>query len=141
VARVRAHMPWRPGALELLHALRRAGVPRGLVTMSYRPLADAVVDALPAGTFQVVVTGEEVRRGKPDPEPYLTAAARLGVDPASCVVVEDSPSGVGSGLAAGCAVVAVPHEVPIAAAAGVTVVTSLTEVSVDRLGALVGAAR
>lgn len=140
-ARVRVHAPWRPGARELLDALCAAGVPRGLVTMSYRPLADAVLGALPPGTFQAVVTGDEVTHAKPDPEPYLTACDRLGVDPKGCVVVEDSPSGVGSGLAAGCAVLAVPHQVTIEPARGVAVVTSLTSVDVRRLESLLATAR
>jgi HAD superfamily hydrolase (TIGR01509 family) len=140
-ARVREHTPWRPGARELLDALQEAGVPRGLVTMSYRPLAEAVLAALPADTFQAVVTGDEVTRAKPDPEPYLTACDRLGVEPRGCVVVEDSPSGVGSGLAAGCAVIAVPHQVAIEPAAGLTIVTSLTALDVERLESLVATAR
>jgi sugar-phosphatase len=55
----------------------------------------------------VMVTGDEVERGKPDPEPYLTAARRTATDPANCVVVEDSPAGIASGKAAGMRVAAV----------------------------------
>jgi sugar-phosphatase len=55
----------------------------------------------------VFVTAEDVRRGKPDPEGYLLAAARLGVEPSKCVVVEDSPPGVAAGNAAGMVVVGV----------------------------------
>ena len=58
--------------------------------------------------------GEDVRRTKPDPEPYLLAAARLGVPPAGCVVLEDSPNGIAAARAAGCAVIAVPS-VPVPA--------------------------
>ena len=54
--------------------------------------------------FETVVTSADVRRGKPDPEPYLLAASRLGADPAACLVVEDSVNGVRSGKAAGCLV-------------------------------------
>src|SRR5690625_546171 len=71
---------WRPGARELLADLVNHEVPCALVTMSYSELADVVLDMLPAGTFDVVVTGDQVRRGKPHPEPYLLAASRLGVD-------------------------------------------------------------
>lgn len=137
VAAVSAEVPWQPGARALLAALGAAGVPCALVTMSYRRLADTVTAELPPGTFQQVVTGDEVVNGKPHPEPYLTAAAALGVDPARCVVVEDSPAGIESGLAAGATVVAVPHVAPLPAATRrLTVVSSLTELSPRRLGAL-----
>ena len=114
-------------------------MPLALVTMSYRRLADAVLADLPAATFAAVVTGDEVRRGKPHPEPYLTAAARLGVDPVDCVVVEDSPAGIASGLAAGSAVVAVPHVAPLPDDDAVTVVASLVELDPRTLGDLVRA--
>jgi HAD superfamily hydrolase (TIGR01509 family) len=134
VERVRAHPPFRPGARELLEACVRDGVPQALVTMSYTDLAAAVVDALPAGTFATVVTGDAVTHGKPHPEPYLTAAARLGVDPARCVAVEDSPPGVASATAAGCRVLAVPLHVPIGAAPGRSRVGDLRTLDVPALG-------
>jgi HAD superfamily hydrolase (TIGR01509 family) len=132
-----ADMPWRPGALDLLDALRSRGVPCALVTMSYRRLADAVLDRLAPGTFGAVVTGDQVLDGKPHPEAYLTAAEALGVDPARCVAIEDSQTGVASAEAAGCVVVGVPHHVPIPTAPGRTIVGSLTELSVDGLDELV----
>ena len=99
--------PLMGGVPELLQALDEAGVPQALVSSSYRVLVDAVL-AHGYGPFAVSISGDEVTHGKPHPEPYLTAAARLGVDPVSCVVLEDSSAGVLSGEAAGCAVVAVP---------------------------------
>ncbi|NAZ77976.1 HAD-IA family hydrolase, partial [Kineococcus sp. T13] len=106
--RLRGGVPWRPGARELLHAVRAAGIPTALVTMSFRGIAEEVVRSAGPGAFDVVVTGDEVVRGKPDPEAYLRAADLLGVDVRRCVVVEDSPPGVAAGTAAGAAVVAVP---------------------------------
>lgn len=97
----------RPGAVALLAAVNRAHVPVGLVSSSYRVLVNAVL-AGGFGPFTTTLAGDEVTRGKPDPEPYLVAAWRLGVDPDRCVVLEDSPAGVASGEQAGCAVVAVP---------------------------------
>ena len=79
IVKVHEHMPWRPGARELLTALKAEGVPSALVTMSWRSLADAVLGELPDGTFDVVVTGDEVSHGKPHPEPYRAAARLLGV--------------------------------------------------------------
>jgi HAD superfamily hydrolase (TIGR01509 family) len=130
-------MPWQLGARELLTEANAAGIPCGLVTMSYRRLADTVVAALEPGSFAVVVTGDQVLDGKPHPEAYLTAAAQLGVDPRRCVAIEDSPTGIASAEAAGCVVVAVPHHVPIAPAPTRTVVSSLTELTIARLDALV----
>jgi HAD superfamily hydrolase (TIGR01509 family) len=100
-------LPLQPGVGELLAAVAAAGVPQALVSSSYRVLVDAVLGH-GTGPFVTTLAGDEVVRGKPHPEPYLTAAARMGVDPAGCVVLEDSPAGVASGEAAGCAVVAVP---------------------------------
>ena len=104
-----------------------------LVTMSWRRLADALIESAPAGSFVASITGDEVRKGKPDPEPYLAAAAVLGVDPADCVAIEDSPTGVASALAAGCATLGVPHVVPVAAAPGLTLVESLVGVGLADL--------
>ncbi|MFM8528265.1 MAG: HAD family hydrolase [Ilumatobacteraceae bacterium] len=113
VAKVREEVPWRPGARELLTSLRAHDVPTGLVTMSWRRFSDEVVACLPPGSFATMVTGEEVSRGKPHPEPYLLAAERLGLDPGECIAIEDSPTGVRSALAAGCRVIGVPHVVDI----------------------------
>jgi len=104
---------FRPGAVELLQALNKEGVPCALVSASYRLMIDAVLPHLPGDLFSVIVAGDEVVRGKPHPEPYLTAARLLDVDPAECVVIEDSPGGTASGTAAGAFVVAVPQWVAI----------------------------
>ena len=143
VVTVRGSAPFRPGARELLLACVEAGIPNALVTMSWTSLSDAFLASLPQGTFAAVVTGDQVEHGKPHPEPYLTMAARLDVDPARCVVLEDSPTGVASGQAAGCAVVAVPS------VAGVTVqvqprtmvASSLKDVDLVMLRRVVGARR
>ena len=131
-------LPVRPGALELLAALADAGVPQALVSSSYRVLVDAAL-ATGLGPFALTIAGDEVAHGKPHPEPYRTAAARLGVDASRCVVLEDSPSGVASGEAAGCAVVAVPSVVGVVLepAPRRTVLSSLADVSVADLRELV----
>jgi HAD superfamily hydrolase (TIGR01509 family) len=137
VAEAERVMPWRPGALELLGALRAAGVPCAMVTMSYAELAATVAAQLPRDTFATVVSGDEVADGKPHPEAYLTAASRLGVDPRRCVAIEDSNTGVASAEAAGCVVVAVPHHVPIPPAPGRVQIASLADLSVADLDRLV----
>ena len=125
IVQVREHVPWRPGAVELLTALGEAGVPNALVTMSWRSLADSVVTALPEGTFRAVITGDEVEHGKPHPEPYLAAARALGVEVTDCVAIEDSPTGVRSAVAAGVPTLAVPHVVPVPSMVGAVQAPSL----------------
>jgi HAD superfamily hydrolase (TIGR01509 family) len=113
VDRMNHEPPWRPGAVELLADLTSSGVRCGLVTMSYRKLADPVLAALPAHTFESVVTGDEVQHGKPHPEPYRTAAAALGVAASECLAIEDSDVGARSAIAAGCPVLIVPNHVVV----------------------------
>jgi HAD superfamily hydrolase (TIGR01509 family) len=114
VEHVERAVPWRPGAPELLADLRASGVRCALVTMSYERFVAPVLAALPKGSFDVVVTGDAVSRGKPHPEPYLHAARLLGVDPAQCLAIEDSNTGTRSAEAAGCLVVVVENHVPVA---------------------------
>ncbi|ROS74371.1 HAD family phosphatase [Cellulomonas sp. PhB143] len=131
--RISEHVPWRPGALELLVAVREAGIPCALVTMSYRELAVPLVAAAPAGAFDQLVCGDDVRRGKPDPEPYLRAAQLLGVDARDCVAVEDSPPGIASALAAGATTLGVEAVVPVRPAPGLNRVATLAGVDVELL--------
>jgi HAD superfamily hydrolase (TIGR01509 family) len=124
-------LPLQPGAARLLAALDAAGVPCALVTASYRAIMDAVLKVTGL-SFGVTVCGEDVQRGKPDPEPYLRAAALLGVPPAGCVVLEDSPTGIAAARAAGCPVIAVPS-VPVSPGRGLITVKSLDEVGFELL--------
>ena len=114
VEQIKKEVPWRPGARELLADLRADGMPCALVTMSYERFVAPVLQRLPRGTFDVVVTGDAVSQGKPHPEPYLHAARLLGVDPAHCVAIEDSNTGARSAEAAGCLVLVVENHVPVA---------------------------
>ncbi|GAA1783510.1 HAD family hydrolase [Agromyces lapidis] len=102
-------VPWRPGARELLEALREASVPTALVTMSLRSMADEIVSAIPFTAFDVIVTGDSVEHAKPHPQPYLQAAEALGVDIARCVAFEDSPTGLTSAFTAGAVAVGIPN--------------------------------
>ncbi len=131
-------VPVMPGARQLLAQVAAAGVPYGLVTSSERPVMEAVLARLEV-TFPVTVCGDDVSHSKPDPEPYLLAAAKLGADPGGCVAIEDSPNGVAAAEAAGCMTIAVPSIVAIPPAPGRTVVSSLTELSLARLEALAAA--
>ena len=100
---------WRPGARELLQDLRKRGIKTALVTMSLRAMAKQVVDAIPFDAFDIIVAGDDVTYGKPHPEPYLKAAALLGVEPGECVAFEDSISGLLSAEAAGTKAVGIPN--------------------------------
>ncbi|MGH8917897.1 MAG: HAD-IA family hydrolase, partial [Actinomycetes bacterium] len=75
-------------------------------------------------------------RTKPHPEPYLYAAAQLGVDPTRCVAVEDSPTGAAAAVAAGCTVLVVPSEVPVDPGERRVLRDSLLGVDADLLGSL-----
>jgi len=149
---MRREVPWQPGARELLQALAEAGVPCALVTMSYRSLAEPVAELAPSGALRVVVPGDEVTHGKPHPEPYLTAARKLGVDIRDCVAVEDSPSGLRSAMSSGARTIGVPCIVPVEPAPGLSRLPDLLSLTladfaaihagevIDRLGAPVGVA-
>jgi HAD superfamily hydrolase (TIGR01509 family) len=129
-------LEWRPGARELVAAVRAAGLPTALVTNTRRSLVEVALRTIGAGNFDVVVSADDVPRTKPDPAPYLAAAAAVGADPTRCVAIEDSPSGIESALGAGCAVLAVPHDVEIDGL-DVHVVASLVDVDLDLVRALV----
>jgi HAD superfamily hydrolase (TIGR01509 family) len=113
IDQVEREVPWRPGSRELLLSLRDAGVPCALVTMSYTRFVKPILEGLPPGTFSAVVTGDTVARGKPHPEPYLTAARELGVPADECLAIEDSDTGATSAAAAGCTVLCAPLHVPV----------------------------
>ncbi len=134
-----AGLVWRPGARELLAAVRAAGVPRALVTTTRRSLVVTALRTVGADNFDVVVCGDDGGPTKPDPFPYLNAARLLGVDVAGCVAVEDSPTGLASARAAGAAVLGVPCAVDLPPLPGVTVVPSLAGVDLPYLRALVAA--
>ncbi|KUN39446.1 HAD family hydrolase [Streptomyces longwoodensis] len=118
-----------PGAGEFLASLVRLGVPHALVTSADVPLSTARMGAAGLGLPAVRVTAESVGASKPDPEGFLKGAAELGVDPADCVVFEDSGAGISAGRAAGMRVVGVG---PRAAVHGPdAVVRDLTRVRVE----------
>ncbi|MDP9258258.1 MAG: HAD-IA family hydrolase [Actinomycetota bacterium] len=108
------------GAPELL-----AGLPSGswaVVTSGHRTLAQGRLRAVGLPVPEVMVCGDEVASGKPDPEGYLTAAKLLGAAPAGCVVVEDAPAGVQAALAAGMRVIGITTTHPASSLAGASLV-------------------
>jgi len=136
VAQLRQKLPWRPGALELLIALKRAGIKTALVTMSMRKMAMAVVEQIDFQAFDVVVAGDDVIKGKPDPEPYQTAADLLGVATSDCLAFEDSPTGLAAAVAAGCHTIGIPNIVNLPDGPGRRIVPSLLDINVEELSSL-----
>lgn len=97
-----------PGVIELIHALAAQNTPLALVTGSLRAEAEITLRTFNiAAFFSQVIAAEDITQSKPSPEGYLKAAKALGVDPASCIVIEDAPSGVAAAKAAGMRCVAV----------------------------------
>ena len=140
-ARFARGVVWRPGARELVDAVRAAGIPSALVTNTERVLTRLALGPLLDELFDVSVCGDEVAHGKPAPDPYEKAAALLGAAPARAVAIEDSPTGVASASAAGCPVLVVPGaDVRVPSGPGRTFVDSLAGITVADLTALVARA-
>jgi beta-phosphoglucomutase len=91
-----------PGVMNWLHRLRERGWLQAIASAAPRLNIEVILEALAASQlFQGIVSAEDVRRGKPDPEVYLTAASRVGVSPDSCIVVEDAAAGIEGERSAG----------------------------------------
>lgn len=103
-----------PGAVELVAALRADGWPCAVASSADRIKVEANLKkiGLPCETWQTVVTAEDVEHRKPDPSIFLTAAARLGVEPGDCTVIEDAVNGIAAAKAAGMRCVAVATTFP-----------------------------
>ena len=130
-------LPWRPGARAALRSVRDAGVRTALVTSTERALTEVALDTIGREFFDVTICGDEVGgQNKPLPRPYSMAAELLGVDPADCVAVEDSVTGVTSAQAAGCTVLVVPAEAPVPPGERLVLRESLVGVDADLLAGL-----
>ena len=113
LVRLGAGVPVKPHAEAMLAWLGGRGVPVALATSTARAKTEMILGRCGlAGHFGAVVCGDEVGRGKPAPDIYLEAAARLGVEPASAIALEDSPSGVRAAHAAGARVIQVVDLLP-----------------------------
>jgi sugar-phosphatase len=122
-----------PGAVALLERLNALNIPWAIVTSGSIPVASARRKAGGLPQPEVFITAELVKQGKPQPDAYLLGAERLGLAPQACVVVEDAPAGILSGLAAGCQVIAVnvPAEAPKLDQVDL-ILSSLTQIKVDK---------
>ncbi|SKA84315.1 haloacid dehalogenase superfamily, subfamily IA, variant 3 with third motif having DD or ED [Agreia bicolorata] len=134
-------VPWRPGARELLSALRESSVPCALVTMSFGVMAEHVRSFIPFDAFDAVVSGDSVENSKPHPEAYLEAARLLGVPIEDCVAFEDSVPGVTSAAASGAVTIGVPHLLPLENSPASVLWPTLAGRTVDDVGAALQAHR
>jgi len=127
-----------PGVRSLLAALENDGIPRAIGSSTERANLDLLLDLMDLRRFfGVIVSGEEVVHGKPDPSIFLLAARRLGVAPASCVVLEDALVGIEAARRAGMPVLAVATTEPLDALRDATrAVPDLRDVTVGALRAL-----
>lgn len=133
ISKLDGALPWRPGAESLLREIRSASIPTALVTMSMRRNANAVVSRMGFDAFDLIIAGDEVENGKPHPEPYLKAAAKLGVAIEDCIAFEDSISGLLSAEASGAIAIGIPNLVQIPERPGRNLWPTLTGVSVANL--------
>jgi beta-phosphoglucomutase family hydrolase len=129
-----------PGVRELLAGLREKGIPCAIASSTERANLDLPLDLMGLRDFfQVIVSGEEVLHGKPDPAVFLVAAKRLGIVPADCVVIEDALVGIEAAKRAGMAVLAVATTNPLEALGSAdAAIGSMAEVTPARLAALAG---
>lgn len=132
-----APVPVLPGAIELVAEVQAAGLPFALVTSSEPEVVDAVLAKLDV-EFPVVVCAADVSHAKPDPEGYLLAAAKLGVEPRQAIALEDSINGVRAAEAAGYRTVAVPSVVPVPPRPGRVLLDSLAGVTLEQLATSAG---
>lgn len=117
-----------PGAVDLVQSIPDGRW--GVVTSGTRPLAQNRLRYCGLPVPEVLVTSDDVTKGKPDPEPYLKGAERLGIKPADCLVIEDAPAGIQSGRAGGMKVIGLASTYPAARLAEAdAVVRGLTLIS------------
>lgn len=121
------------GALELVESCKAYGLKVGLVTASGFKLMRSVLRKFPENLFDVVISGDDVVKSKPDPEAYLKAAKLLSVDITDSVVIEDSVTGVTAGLASGAQVIGIPHLVELPSHPRLRLVKRIGDINISQL--------
>jgi HAD superfamily hydrolase (TIGR01509 family) len=133
IEKFKGGISFMPGALELIHSLRKNDVEISLVSASPRSLVQATLSNFEVNPFSKSISSNDVKVSKPDPEGYLLAATSGGHDITNCLVLEDSLTGVTAAKASGAWVLAVPHLVPIEKLGRVDTTTSLANWSYEKL--------
>jgi HAD superfamily hydrolase (TIGR01509 family) len=127
-------LPVFPGVLEIMDAaLKRKDFRMAIATSASLELSRAILESVKVPYSKMVyVTGSEIIRKKPDPEIFLTAASRMGIVPANCVVFEDAPSGVQAAKAAGAKCIAVTNSTTAENLSGADLIcNSLEQINLD----------
>ena len=122
-----------PGVVSLIGSFRAFGIPIALVSASPRSIMDAVLLGGVGELFDFSISSDDVLRTKPEPEPYLKAAERSGVDIAQSLVIEDSFTGISSAQSAGAFVLAVPHFIDVTETERLKVVSSLVGLEAETI--------
>jgi HAD superfamily hydrolase (TIGR01509 family) len=125
--------PPMPGAMELSDELAANGMRHGLVSASPRNIVDSVLQGFDHHNFEISVAAGDIEKTKPFPDPYFHAAKLLSVDIKECLIFEDSETGIQAAKASGAFVVAVPHFIKVEPERRLKVISSLTEMSVERI--------
>ncbi len=126
-----------PGSVEFLSTLNDHNIPWAIVTSGTIPVATARIKAAGLPTPDVLITPELVTKGKPDPEPYLLGAEKIGLKAEDCIVFEDAPAGVKSGASAGAKVIGILTQFDrgeLLAANATACVASLADVNLSLSG-------
>jgi len=134
-------LPAFPGVLDLIHAaLKDGGFQLAIATSATRELSEAILEAVQVPYEQMVyVSGSDVTKKKPDPQIFLIAIERLGIEAARCAVFEDAPSGVQAARAAGARCIAVTNTVPAGELSGADLIyDSLEQVDLTLIRELIG---
>lgn len=131
--RLRSGAQLMDGAQELMTQCESLNLPMALVSASPRVLVDAVLENLAGHNFGIAISSDDVDQVKPNPEGYLKAADYLGVSIRECLILEDSVTGVTAAQASGGVVIAIPHLVAISEGERLRVVSSVRELTVDKL--------
>ena len=122
-----------PNARELLEDCKASGIKIALVTASNGRQMRSVLSRFPKGFFDAAVSRDDVEKSKPDPAPYLLAANLLGVKNEFCVVFEDSPTGVLSGLRSGAQVIGIPHLTQMEPHVNLRLIDAIADINLDQL--------
>jgi HAD superfamily hydrolase (TIGR01509 family) len=131
--KLKENLQFMPNALELLLDCKKANIPMALVTASTGRQMRTVLSKFPAETFFATISRDDVQNSKPDPEPYMRAAKELGVEINKCLVLEDSKTGVQSGLQAGAQVIAIATYVQMQEHQNLRYINSLSEINLENL--------
>ncbi len=129
---IKTELHGMPGVVSSIKRLKEDGYKLGIGSALPVSYINTVLDILSVHTFfDVIVTGDEIKKGKPHPETYLAVARKLGVQPKECIVIEDAESGIKSAKAAGCLCIAIenPNALPQNTSQADKVISSLDEIT------------